>query len=180
MIQGLHAGSIVFADFNSVSADLLGHLSSRLPGINTTGYPVRLNGSEYRLRLGLLHWEKRDLVANLDLKSDDVPSQSQLSGTLRLQEIPKRSSTKVTFEGRCARNFGNVSSAESTEAVRHLANDSSRNLLELIVTALDASPAVSAAPSVVRASTARPAAGVPKSGRKPVALRKAVSIRPPS
>jgi hypothetical protein len=139
MIQGLHASSVVFADFDRVTANLLANLNGQLPGINGTGYGLRLQGAEYRLRLGLLHWEKRDLVANLDLRFKDATSQPQLTGTVRLQETPKQSRTKVTFEGRCARNFGSLSSDQTTETVRHLANDSSRSVLELLVSALEAS-----------------------------------------
>jgi hypothetical protein len=180
MIQGLHASSVVFADFNSVTGDLLANLSRRLPGINAAGYPVRLNGAQYRLRVGLLHWEKRDLVANLDLKSDDVASQSQLTGTMRLQEAPRQSRTKVTFEGRCARNFGGGSSFETTEAVRHLANDSSRSLLELLVTALEASSKVSAQATAEGASTVGRAANrALRAGRKTANVRKAAATRLP-
>jgi hypothetical protein len=180
MIQGLHANSVVFADFSSVSSDLLANLSTRLPGINTAGYQVRLQGAEYRLRLGLIHWEKRELVANLDLRFKDATSQPQLTGTVRLQEVPKQSRTKVTFEGRCARNFGMHSSAETTEAVRHLANESSRSLLDLLVTALEASPKVSADPTVEGASTARRATqGMLKQGGKTANAHKAAANRVP-
>jgi hypothetical protein len=139
MIQGLHASSVVFADFSRVTNNLLANLNGQLPGINGTGYRVRLQGAEYRLRLGLLHWERRELVANLDLKFEDASSQPQLTGTVRLHETPKQARTKVTFEGRCDRNFGSLSSDQTTETVRHLANDSSRSVLELLVSALEAS-----------------------------------------
>jgi len=179
MIQGLHANSVVFADFNRVSSNLMAHLSGQLPGINGAGYPVRLQGAEYRLRLGLLHWEKRELVANLDLNFKDAESQPQLTGTMRLQEIPKQARTKVTFEGRCARNFGSVSSDETTEAVRHLANDSSRNVLELLVTALEASTKLSAdAPMAGISIPSRSNGGPAKPVRKPAKLHKPAAIRP--
>jgi hypothetical protein len=174
MIQGLHASSVVFADFNSVSSNLLANLNSRMPGINTAGYPVRLQGAEYRMRLGLLHWEKRDLLANLDLMFNDGSSQPQLTGTVRLQEAPKQARIKVTFEGRCARNFGMQSSAETTEAVRHLANDSSRSLLEMLVTALEASTNGSAgAHAGPTPIVGRAAKSAPKPVRKTVTARKA-------
>jgi len=167
VIQGLHASSVVFADFNSVSRDLLANLISRLPGINAAGHPVRLHGTQYTLRVGSVRWEKRDLVANLDLKFNDVPFPSQLTGTVRLQEVPKQPRTTVTFEGRCARNFGSLASDETTEAVRRLANDSSRALLEVLVTALEASAKLSPDVAVVRGPDAKGAPGsVPKPRRK--------------
>ena len=166
MIQGLHASSVVFADFAAVSGGSFANLSRQFPGIDGAGYLVSLNGDEYKLRLGLLHREKHDLVANLDLESKRVPFQSQLAGTVRLREADTRSRTKIIFEGRCARNFGSLSSAASTEAVRHLANDSSRNLLDLLVTALEGSATVPVDASAIAPPTARPAARRTKAGTK--------------
>src|SRR5260370_22935964 len=137
MIQGLHASSGVCADFGIVSGGSLATLRRWLPGIDSAGYPVRLHGDEYRLRLGQVHLERRDLVAQLHLESQRVPFQAQLSGTVRLQDVHKQLRTKVLFEGRCARNFGTPSSPASTEAVRLLANDSSRALLDLLVPAME-------------------------------------------
>jgi hypothetical protein len=158
MIQGLHASSVVFADFAAVSGGSFANLSRQFPGIDGAGYLVNLNGGEYKLRLGLLHREKHDLVANLDLESKRVPFQSQLAGTVRLREADTRSRTKIIFEGRCARNFGSLPSAASTEAVRHLANDSSRNLLDLLVTALEGSATVPMESTAIAPPTGRQAA----------------------
>jgi len=137
MIQGLHASSVVFADFNIVSGSCLATLRRGLPGIDSAGYPVRLHGHEYRLRLGEVHLEKHAWVAQLQLESLQVPFQAQLTGTVKLQDVHVRSRTKVVFEGRCARNFGTFSSDASTEAVRLLGNDSSRALLNLLVMAME-------------------------------------------
>jgi hypothetical protein len=166
MIQGLHASSVVFADFAAVSGGSFANLSRQFPGIDGAGYLVSLNGGEYKLRLGLLHREKHDLVANLDLESKRVPFQSQLAGTVRLREADTRSRTKIIFEGRCARNFGSLPSAASTEAVRHLANDSSRNLLDLLVTALEGSATAPMESTVIAPPTGRHAARRTKAGTK--------------
>jgi hypothetical protein len=164
MIQGLHASSMVFADFTTVSGVLLANLSRRLPGIDAAGYPVRLHGAEYRLRLGPLHREKRALVARLDLESKGAPFQSQLTGTVKLLKVPVQSRTKVIFEGRCARNFGSLSSTASTDAVRHHANDSSRTILDLLVTAFEGPAAVPADGTAIASSTVGQAA---TTGAKP-------------
>src|SRR5260370_35102357 len=113
MIQGLHASSVVFADVGIGSGGFLATLRRWLQGIDSAGYPVRLHGDEYRLRLGQVHLERRDLVAQLRLESQRVPFQAQLSGTVRLQDVHKQLRTKGLFEGRCARNFGTHSSPKS-------------------------------------------------------------------
>lgn len=166
MIQGLHASSVVFADFGTVSGGLLAPLRRSLPGIDSAGYPVRLHGAEYKLRLGQVHLEKRDVVAQLHLESELVPFQAQLTGTLRLQDVHKQSRIKVVFEGRCARNFGSPSSTASTEAVRLLANDSSRALLDLLVTAMERSSNLRADVAAI-ASPTRRVAGGDSSQKKP-------------
>jgi hypothetical protein len=166
LIQGLHASSVVFADFGALSGDLLANLRRTLPGIDSAGYPVSLHGDEYKLRLGQVHREKRDLVAHLHLESKSVPFQAQLTGTVRLQDAPKQSRTKVVFEGRCARNFGSLTSTASTETVRLLANDSSRALLDLLVTAMERTSNLPAAAPAVAPSTRR-AAGVGANRKKP-------------
>lgn len=165
MIQGLHASSVVFADFRTVSTDLLASLRRWLPGIDSAGYPVRLHGDEYRLRLGQVHLEKRDVVAQLHLESQRLPFQAQLTGTVRLQDAHKQSRTKVVFEGRCARNFGTPSSTASTEAVRLLANDSSRSLLDLLVTTMER-PSGLAEDATAIVASARRAAGSTKQPKK--------------
>jgi len=165
MIQGLHASSVVFADFDIVSGGFLTTLRKWLPGIDSAGYPVRLHGDEYRLRVGQVHLEKRDLVAQLQLESPSVPFQAQLTGTVRLQSFPKQPRTKVVFEGRCARNFGTHASPASTEAVRLLANDSSRALLDLIVTAMERPSNLPVDVAAVVSST-RKAAGMGDKQRK--------------
>jgi len=165
MIQGLHASSVVFADFGTVSRDLQASLRRWLPGIDSAGYPVRLHDDAYKLRLGQVHLERRDLVAQLHLESQRVPFQAQLTGTVRLQDVHKQSRTKVVFEGRCARNFGTPSSTASTEAVRLLANDSSRALLDLLVTAMERSSSLPEVTTAVVSSTRR-AAGSNKQPRK--------------
>jgi hypothetical protein len=152
MIQGLHASSVVFADFRAVSFDLLAGLRRQLPGIDSAGHPVRLRADDYKLRLGQVHHERSELVAHLHLESERVPFQTQMSGTVRLREDPKRSQTRVTFEGSCARNFGGLSSEAPTEAVRLLANDSSRALLDLLVTAIEKSSPVASPHSAIASS----------------------------
>lgn len=165
MIQGLHASSVAFADFSTVSDDLLANMRSLLPGIDSAGYQVRLHDDDYRLRLGQVHREKREVVALLNLESERLPFQAQLTGTLRLQDVPKQARIKVVFEGRCARNFGTLSSTASTEAVRLLANDSSRALLDLLVTAIERS-STPPADAPARAASTRKSAGAVGTRRK--------------
>jgi hypothetical protein len=139
MIQGLHASSIVFADFSALSQGLLADLNHRLPGVTNAGYPLRLNGTEYRLRLGQIQVAKSYLALRLDLESNRLPFKPQLTGTVRLEKEPKLPRTKVVFQGKCARDFGSHTAAATTEAVRSLANESSRAILHLLVTAMEAS-----------------------------------------
>lgn len=166
MIQGLHASSLVFADFTAVSEGLLANLSRRLPGVDAAGYPVRLHGTEYRLRVGLLRRQKRDLLVHLHLESKRVPFQTQLTGTVRLQEAPTRSRTKVIFEGSCSRNFASLSPTASTDAVRHFANESSRTLIDLLVRAIEGSQSVTMDATTVGSRTGgRPASEKPAAKR---------------
>src|SRR5260370_12758656 len=182
MIQGLHASSVVFADVGIGSGGFLATMRRWLQGIDSAGYPVRLHGDEYRLRLGQVHLERRDLVAQLHLESQRVPFQAQLSGTVRLQDVHKQSRTKVVFEGRCARNFGTPSPA-STEAVRLLANDSSRALLDLLVTAMERPSNLPGELAAIGPPTRR-AAGISGKQRKPgtrgTGLHLGIAERPPN
>jgi hypothetical protein len=138
MIQGVHASSVVFADFAAASADLLEKLSRRFPAIGMAGHPLGIRGAEFRVRLGSVRNEKRAYGATLTLESNRAPFQTQLIGTLTLrQETGSR--TSVDFEGKCSRNFNGMSSTASTEAVRHQANDFCRTLLDMLVNAIEGS-----------------------------------------
>jgi hypothetical protein len=139
MIQGVHASSVVFADFRAVSGDLVARLSQRLPGIDTAGHPVQIRGVEFKVRLGPARNEKRVFGAPLRLESTRVPFQPQLTGTLTLRQDTTGLRTKVSFEGTCSRTFDGFSSTAPTEAVRHHANDFCRTLLDLLVTAIEGS-----------------------------------------
>jgi hypothetical protein len=173
MIQGVHASSVVFADFRALSGDLVAKLSRRLPGIEAAGYPVGIRGAEFKVRLGSVRNEKRVLHALLSLESNQAPFQPQLIGALRLQQDTVLR-TKVSFEGKCSRNFDGLSSTAPTEEVRHHANDFCRTILDLLVTAIEGS--VSDAPlrgnvttlsTSVRRPVARPAAKAAVKARTP-------------
>jgi hypothetical protein len=169
MIQGVHASSVVFADFRAVSGDLVAKLSRRLPGIEA-GYPVQIRGAEFKVRLGSVRNQKRVLHALLSLESNQAPFQPQLIGALRLQQDTVLR-TKVSFEGTCSRNFDGLSSTAPTEEVRHHANDFCRTILDLLVTAIEGS--VSDAPLRGNRTT------VSTSVRRPVARQAAkAAIRP--
>jgi hypothetical protein len=139
MIQGVHASSVVFADFKAVSGGLVAKLNRRLPGIDAAGHPVQIRGAEFKVRLGTARNEKRVFGVPLRLESNRVPFQPQLAGTLMLQQDATGLRTKVSFEGTCSRNFDGLSSTAPTEAVRHHANDFCRTLLDLLVTAIEGS-----------------------------------------
>jgi hypothetical protein len=140
MIQGVHGSSVVFAEFRAVSGDLVAKVSRSLPGIEGAGYPVRLRGAAFRVRLGPVHKEKRDVVAALRLESSRVPFEPQLVGLLTLREDATGSRTKISFEGKCSRTFDGFSSAASTEALVHHANGFCRTLLDLLAMAVEGSP----------------------------------------
>ena len=167
MIQGVHASSVLFVDFTGVSARQLAISAVGLPDMDAGGHPARLHGADYRLRLGPLHKERRDLVADLHVESQQVPFQSQLNGALRFQKVPKSSRTNVIFVGSCARNFGGLSSAESTEDVRHLANEFCRTLLDMLVLAMEAQPSVAPEPADVKALSARTLGRAASNGTRP-------------
>jgi hypothetical protein len=151
MIPGVRASSLVFSDFEAVSGVMTTNLSRKLPGIDAAGHAVKFHGAKFTMRLGPMRKQKRDLIAHLHIGSAKVPSQAALMGTLTLREDAIRSRTKVSFEGTCSRNFDglDLSSAASTEAVLHQANDFCRVLLEVLVKAIEATP--SSAPRRVAA-----------------------------
>lgn len=168
----MHASSVVFADFRSVSGDLVAKLSRRLPGIDAAGYPVRIRGAEFKVRFGPARNEKRAFVAPLHLVSSRVPFQPQLTGTLTLRQDTERLRTKVSFEGTCSRNFGGLSSTASTEAVRHQANDFCRTLVDMLVTEIEGS----LSEAYVRADVAKLSTSVRRSAdrdRTKAAVRRA-------
>jgi hypothetical protein len=140
MIQGVHASSVVFAEFRAVSVDLVAKLNRRLPGIDAAGYPVRLRGAVFKVRLGPVHKEKRDVVAPLRLESSRVPFEPQLVGLLTLRQDTTGSRTKISFEGKCSRTFDGFSSTASTEALVHHANGFCRTMLDLLAMAVEGSP----------------------------------------
>jgi hypothetical protein len=148
MIQGVHASSVVFAGFAGVP-DSIARLGAQLPGIDAAGHPIRLQGNDFTLRLGPAHKEKGYLVAHLHMGSKENPFQAQLDGLLSFHESTTRSRTTVTFDGRCARTFGGLSSVETTEEVRHVANEACRAVLQALVTAIE------------KAATAEPLAPLP-------------------
>lgn len=155
MIQGVHASSVVFAGFAGVP-DAIARIGGELPGIHSAGHPIRLQGNDFTLRLGPARKEKGYLVANLHMGSKENPFQAQLDGLVSFHEATTRSRTTVTFDGKCARAFGGQTSGETTEAVRHVANEACRTVLHVLVTAIERSAAADpvGAPLTSRRATA--------------------------
>jgi hypothetical protein len=138
MIQGVHASSLLFAGFAGVP-DAIARLGGQLPGIEAAGHAITLHGSDFTLRLGPARKEKGYLVTNLHMGLKETPFQAQLDGVLSFHEATTRSRTTVTFDGRCARTFGGQNSGETTEAVRRVANEACRTVLQVLVTAIERS-----------------------------------------
>ncbi len=157
MIQGVHASSVVFAGFAGVP-DAIARLGGQLPGIEAAGHPIRVQDNDFTLRLGPARKEKGYLVVNLHMGSKEAPFQAQLDGLLSFHEATTRSRTTVTFDGRCARGFGGQTSGETTEAVRHVANEACRAVLQVLVMAIErsatAQPLAPAAPVTTKRATA--------------------------
>lgn len=161
MIQGVHASSVVFAGFGGLP-DAISRVGGQLPGIESAGHPIRLQGNDFTLRLGPSRKEKGYLVAHLHMGSKETPFPAQLDGLLSFHEATTRSRTTVTFDGRCARTFGGLTSGESTEEVRHVANEACRAVLQVLVTAIERSASAAPSPSAVQqiASGSRPRVAV--------------------
>lgn len=154
MIQGVHASSVLFAGFGEVPG-AIARIDAQLPGIGAAGHPIRLQDADFELRLGPARKERGFLVANLHLGVNDGHFRSQMDGLLSFREAPTRSRTNVTFDGRCARGFGGQASGDSTEAVRHVANDVCRTVLQVLVTAIEKSAGAAAASSAAQVPAAR-------------------------
>lgn len=164
MIQGVHASSLVFAGFAGVP-DAIARLGGQLPGIEAAGHPITVHGSDFTLRLGPARKEKGYLVANLHMGLKETPFQAQLDGLLSFHEATTRSRTTVTFDGRCARTFGGQNSGETTEAVRRVANEACRTVLQVLVTAIE------------RSATAAEPIGAAPAQRAPATSRRATAAK---
>lgn len=137
MIQGVHAQSVVFIRPDSVGGLLEGGLWPGPQGrLGTTElaftgtHPDRLV-----VRIGEIRSAKKSASCSFQLESPKEGFKTKVRGTLEFIPVPMRGRTKVILQGMAVRDL--VGSLASTEAVRGVANEYVRQLLDEIAKRLE-------------------------------------------
>lgn len=136
MIQGVHAQSVVFIGPESVEGLLRAGLwlgpqgrASNVELAFTGTRPDRLV-----VRIGETRATKRSTFCTFQLESVSERFKPKVKGTLEFIAVPQRDRTKVTLQGMADRDL--VGTA-STEAVRGVANEYVRQMLDEIARRLE-------------------------------------------
>ncbi len=137
VIQGVHAQSVVFVDLKSI-VDLLEH--GLWPGPHDYGSTTERNFRGTRpdrliVRISGIRSAKRMARCSFQLASREERFKAKVRGTLEFTAIPMKGRTKVILQGLADRDLAGKTAP--TEAVRGVANEYVRQLLDEIATRLE-------------------------------------------
>ena len=142
MIQGVHADTVVFMDFDRAS-ELVGATGwpwLGKPGAMSTR-EVNLNGGaprRFRVRSGQLRVLKgKEVICSVQLERPDGTIATLVRAQVTLTPIPAERRTRLTLRGVAARDLIEGAPSTSSACVR-AANNYARALLESVATAMEA------------------------------------------
>ena len=134
MLQGVHADTIIFADYHHTRSSLLGGGSL----LSQSGREIELQGTpprRFRVRARALREVGKAFSWELQLHEGRYGSAPVM--TVDLTFAPYAANTKVTLRGTTARNLS-PASATQDERSRRLANQYARALLDRIAGGIEA------------------------------------------
>jgi len=144
MIQGVHAETVVFVDFDRATELVRtsgwpwlgkpGSMSTREVCLDT-GVPRR-----FRVRAGQLQaLRAKEVMCSVQLESPDGPLATVVRGRLTLSAVPAEHGTRLKLTGVAARELIEESPTSASACLRQ-ANAYARSLLEGVAMALEAGP----------------------------------------
>ena len=137
VIQGVHAQSVVFVGTESVGGLLQGGLWRGTHGRSSTGELTFTGTRPDRLvvRIGDIRSSKRSASCSFQLASPKERFKPKVKGTLEFTEVPRRGRTKIILQGMADRDL--VGALAPTEAVRGVANEYVRQMIDQIASRLE-------------------------------------------
>ena len=145
MIQGVHAETVAFVDFERATELVRtsgwpwlgkpGAMSTREVSLDT-GVPRR-----FRVRAGQLQaLRAKEVMCSVQLECPDGPLMTVVRGRLTLTAVPAEHGTRMKLTGVAARELIDEAPAASASACLRQANAYARSLLEGVAMALEAGP----------------------------------------
>src|SRR5579859_4597374 len=137
MIQGIHAETIVFANYKNAAQFVL---ARNLPSIGIAsqfgGREVELRGSQTRMsRVRVTDVREKTKAISCQLEVNDLASLNAPLMRIELSFVPEGANTRVNLTGATARDLAPASSTQDV-ASRGLANEYARGLLDQIAKAI--------------------------------------------